>query len=542
MDVRERLEERVRFCTRFPEYRPRRAVLCVWDGADRAADGVCTRLQEEAYVRGVFLRITRKNMREALRETFAKLEGRVKKGELSFTGGLYALVVGASHELCDALGDAIEEMEEELYFEESVIEYCRLMAGRAGSEESRRVCSGTEWRVAEDDIGAVAALVMYAACGDRLLAEELDPGGYEGRVFSLHARQYSAIREGMCRRLIASLRKQTEESGITDEAARAVLSIRDYRTAIRSACPVVTDLPVLDTGRFPRWRPLTRYALTRETRRAEREIALGEALAEMFGMEGDRLRPEWLRSFVSAKTLREACRGVLSRNRTALTEKVRQNFSLYDICHTLSGRVLGFQEQPKEEMGRLEEKIRETLEQRICLSWRIEETFEALGAYISLWEKWLDACMEYRWWEQTAAFIQSVRTEAEADYRKLLSAQETLEGLCISGTEPLSFVRQEPAEHISDADSLMDAIHSGLNFDSFSAEDLLRLVRWADRRYADSDYFHVDENKRPTFFLLYSGFICLAKVTGELYFRWHLRPVAFLPRCDAYELVLMEME
>ena len=546
MDVKEYLEKQARSCTRFPECRRQRAVICIWDAEDVKAAAFCERLEKESCGKADFICVKEGESAEAaLSGVLQVYREKIVRSEIACPCGLYILTVGTSHELCSELGRALDGNSAEVYFDVWTMEFCRLAKVRGRQGDYPAIASGTEWRVYECDVLPVALLLLNASYGSRLLGEEFSDG-CNGRCFWLEAKEYSSVREAMSRRLLASLRRQLEASENVEKAAKRCLSMEPYESAVFMACPRPDYLPVLNGEDFPEKISFFHYLPGRRDFGSGREMTLGCVLERMFGIEEDRSRPEWLRRYVEREAMGNICKEILEKNRKLILEQAGKRFSLYDIRSVLPAVVSGFREVPRREMENLEHQIDMILGRRIRMPLKIEEAFMELGDYFALWEKWLRACAAYQWWENMAVFVRLAGVETEGDYNEFLAAKDTLENLCWKDPYPGLGRRQAETVHeVLNPSSLKELFRmceadGDWNLARFSATDLQELMEEADKRYTETDYFHVDDRQQPVICLWHNEAVGPVKKPEGLHFHWKLRPVSFLPEAILYELVIWD--
>jgi len=194
-------------------------------------------------------------------------------------------------------------------------------------------------------------------------------------------------------------------------------------------------------------------------------------------------------------------------------------------------------------MDKIEKRIGEVLEVRVDFQPLIEAVFKELKNYFDIWDQWIKACLEYQWWEQMANCVQEIGIETGREYVELREVRNILENICIKDAKnPFSFIRYEAGGSISSLSSLIEKIKNSINFDEFSAEDLINLIQGADRSYTDSGYYHVDGARQPHIYLLFHRSMEFYGGVEDCNFNWKMLPNDFLPKSVLYELKIINVQ
>lgn len=547
MGLKDCLEQRVAACTVFPDCAPLRFSVLIWNENDSKANTLCENVRERGCGDIAFISVKNgENAYDLLKNCLAKAEKKQKLGERIYPRGNYLLVVASTLELYDAVN--VQMLKQ--HFQNTIIEFCRIAEFGASINETiakKNLNFTAEWRTDVDESRTVSVFLSNATYETNLLSNYLNTDTAASPVFEVKSKEYSAIREAICRQALVLLSKQIEPVEQLAANAHVYLSMGNYRSVIMENCPRPEWLPILGYKEFKKelsllkkWILPSWSYISQSTDANVKNISMTvrEAICRLFGKEGQEPRPEWLRKTIEAKTMPLICDNTVNRNRDRITNILKSYFSLYDIQYKLIFEIQKCADDAKAAMEECKDKLSKALDEEY--TWHSKKPaglLKGFHEYYALWEQWLETCAEACWWNSIGNLLLEIKQQTAVDYNDLKNAKEMVQGICINGMElsPISHIDNEN-KNILNVDSLKKFIRHALYIRGFENNDIIDIMRALDKEYTDGVDFHVDSRYRPIIFLLSSERVFWEEPLRDLNFQWKHVPCRYVPKSILYEL------
>lgn len=547
MELNECLEQRVTACTIFPDCTPLRFSVLVWDENDSKANILCEKVKKRGSGDTAFVSVKAgEDAYKILSNHLARTKEKQKINQQLYPSGNYLLVVATTQKLCDAVNVSMLKQ----HFQDTIIEFCNIVEfGISINEtiEKKNINITAEWRIDEDEARVISILLAYAAYEKDLLSNYLNIDPLSHPVLEVRSKEYSTVREAICRQSLALLDKQMISTESLADNIRLYLSMEKYRSIIMKNCPKPEWLPILEYEEFIKeLLQLKKKKLKQRlciihrpgTNGENISLTVNEAICKLFGKEGQEPRTEWLRKTIKSEIMSQICDNTVNKNQDKLKNILKSYFSLYDIQHQLILEIQKCGENAKASMEKYKNELSKELSKEY--SWKSLKPGDLLNGfhrYYALWKKWIEACAEVCWWNSIGNLLLEIKEQTAGDYNNLKNAKEMLQGLCIGGmaSAPTCCIDNEN-KNILTNDSLKEFIRHILYTNGFESRDIIGIIKASDKKYADGTDFHVNVQYRPTFFLLSNKKIIVEEPLQDLNFQWKHIPCRYVPESVLYEL------
>ncbi len=546
-NLKECLEERIEANTLYPECRVCRAVFYIWDTADTVAAAFCAELNKKK--KGHARPIAAENPEKAalrLNMEWNKCQDKIISCEISCQKGLYVLVIGS--------GELPEIADRIVLPASGCVEYARVV------EDMDWNCTGqgnvpaslTEWRIRRHDVGAAAVLLMHAAYSEKLISSE---GSLQRDcVFGLKFREYSAVKEAICRHFQEILDRKMKRSENFSHVGE-FLYVNENVQKMMNACVKAEGLPFVGyeklrvelSNQYGRsWNQKILAVFAEKYRRVQTNWSNKKVLAVFQGKDAASALPnvEVLRIRTREHLVRLGSQIVEQKNASIL-ESLHRNFSFDDLKYHLPLELETLSRDNRRQAAEAEGNLKKVLDEGFAFkTLTIDDIMEELRKYYDLWNLYIEKFAESTYLQCLAEFVKELSQREKGNYESLKKAKTVLSNFGGS----LYLTHEETAEDagvgelLFSQEDLEESIKRYTNYAEYHNGDGARLIGAVDKEYQGTEDNNVNERRHPQIHVIFNEALNGGDVEESTRFKWIKHAVDYAPKSVFWELKIYTLD
>ena len=548
MNIKDKLEKRVKECTPYPQvYCQQRIGYFFWYQSDDAAENYCSRLMEIEHGKGLPVKIeTHQSPQKILMKKVSEADEKLSRYEWSAPKGIYLLFIASNASAFSTI--SVKNVRQ--FFQNCQVEF--LCIGKSIDAETAHNSSFTHWLSNLDNPEAAALLLFNATLSENLISPETVGLGQGKNIFKLEVRNYSAVREDICQRMLALLSEQmspADKDIIENQMNQFNDSMEECRRNILTQCPWARLIPVTGYQEladelgdlFKRSIKLFFEKRKRNWIGKDTEYPIDDILGRLFGYEGDEPLTEEMRKRMQVYLLPELCqKEMVGERRNYIEDEMYRIFSLYDLNTVIPKEAVEKRKTVTKSMESIEKDIQECRKETFYTkSVRLADFYNGLNKYFDFWNDYIRAAISAEWWQKVSELVLSKREEIVSVLKNLSEALNVFRMSAIdSDTDRKNKEREESHRRLRSEKDIEDMLMACSSQAAFTEESIRKLREILDGKYANSTDYHSQVNRKPKI----GWFVNDSLIKSETYieysgnFSWRIYGQKFLPRSLIYEI------